>query len=74
MGTKYLSIPLPVRVGWAWFLGSLAFRILDGFGLALAGFDLDGFGWLWLAFTSWILDGLELDFALSLSFTKICIS
>ena len=46
---KYLSSPLPVLVlGWARFWGSLAFRLLGGFGLASFGFYLARFGWAWL--------------------------
>ena len=74
---KYLSSPLPVLVlGWARFLGSLAFRLLGGFGLASFGFYL---AWIWLGLAlagfGLLLPGFWVDlgliFAFSIAFTMI---
>ena len=79
-----LSAPPTVLVlGWAWFLGSLAFRILGGFGLAwllilfgliwlglaLAGFGLSLLGF-WLD-SVWVGFGFDSRFGLVLAWFRV---
>ena len=53
---------------WAGFWGSLAFRTLGGFGLALFGLDLDlawlRLVWLWFGLAGFGLAWLWVDFGL----------